>query len=182
MNACLRVFPHAHLLLCWWHVLKAWRQHFSTDHYPELWELLQRWLRTTDTRDFDHIWTNIQAIAPVSMVEYLASNWLAEVKLWSAVYRTGCMIFMKVDTNMLLEAWHHVLKGKFLENKRNRRLDHLLYTLIEEVIPYYRLLQRRRQLGFDGPDLEVQQWIRIQSLAELIPDNDIEVCTANDWK
>lgn len=110
------------------------------------------------------------------MVEYLASNWLAEVKLWSAVYRTGCTIFMKVDTNMLLEAWHHVLKGKFLENKRNRRLDHLVHTLIEEVIPYYRLLQRRRHLGFDGPDLEVQERIRISRLAQSIPEDDIEVC------
>ncbi|KAJ7163665.1 hypothetical protein C8R46DRAFT_829072, partial [Mycena filopes] len=51
--------------------------------------------------------------------------------------------------------WHHVLKRKFLHGKRNRRLDHLLNTLMTEVLPYYALKQRRQDFGFEGPDIEV---------------------------
>ncbi|KAK0470465.1 uncharacterized protein EV420DRAFT_1256790 [Desarmillaria tabescens] len=33
--------------------------------------------------------------------------------------------------------WHHFLKGKFLENKQNRRLDHLIYIFVKCTIPYF---------------------------------------------
>jgi hypothetical protein len=58
---------------------------------------------------------------------------------------------------MLIEAWHHVLKGKFLEGKRNRRMDHLVSCLVEDVVPYYRLKQRRQDIGMEGDDLELQR-------------------------
>ncbi|KAJ7932889.1 hypothetical protein B0H13DRAFT_1582706, partial [Mycena leptocephala] len=56
-------------------------------------------------------------------VEYLTKYWMAEhiIKVWSTVYRKGRTIFEICDTNMLIEAWHHVLKGKFLHGKGNRR-------------------------------------------------------------
>lgn len=56
---------------------------------------------------------------------------------------------------MPVHRWHHVLKGKFLEGRRNRRLDHLLFVLVRKVLPYYLLKQRRQTLGFEGVDLEV---------------------------
>ncbi|KAJ7754949.1 hypothetical protein DFH07DRAFT_694700, partial [Mycena maculata] len=77
--------------------------------------------------------------------------------MWSAVYRVGRNIFEQSDTNMLIEAWHHVLKGKFFHNKHNRRLDHLLHILLNKVLPYYALKQHRQQLGFEGPDIEVKK-------------------------
>ncbi|KAJ7903943.1 hypothetical protein B0H13DRAFT_1620966, partial [Mycena leptocephala] len=91
------------------------------------------------------------------------------VRMWSGVYRTERDIFQACDTNMLIEAyvlgyhlpslssWHHVLKGKFFHGKRNRRLDHLLSALLTQVLPYYALKQRRQELGFDGPDIEVKK-------------------------
>ncbi|KAJ7845238.1 hypothetical protein B0H14DRAFT_2159220, partial [Mycena olivaceomarginata] len=66
-------------------------------------------------------------------------------------------IFQACDTNMLIEAWHRVLKGKFLQGKRNRRLDHFLNTIVNEVLPYYALKQRRQDLGFEGIDIEVRK-------------------------
>ncbi|TFY74182.1 hypothetical protein EWM64_g9831 [Hericium alpestre] len=33
---------------------------------------------------------------------------------------------------MLLEVWHHLLKGNFLEGKQNHCMDHLIYTLVKE--------------------------------------------------
>jgi hypothetical protein len=49
------------------------------------------------------------------------------------------------------------LKSKFLEGKRNRRVDHLLYVLLDQVIPYYIARERRQELGFEGPNLEVKK-------------------------
>ncbi|KAJ7511852.1 hypothetical protein B0H11DRAFT_1653261, partial [Mycena galericulata] len=97
--------------------------------------------------------------APAGFIEYLNSYWMTDkvVRMWSAVYRTSRNIFEACDTNMLIEVWHHVLKGKFLHGKRNRRLDHLLSTLLDEVLPYYALKQCRQQLGFEGPDIEVKK-------------------------
>ncbi|KAJ7618345.1 hypothetical protein DFH06DRAFT_1342620 [Mycena polygramma] len=79
------------------------------------------------------------------------------VKMWSAVHRKERTIFESCNTNMLVEAWHHVLKGKFFNGKRNRRLDHLLHTLLKEVLAYYALKQRRQEVGFEGPDIEVKK-------------------------
>ncbi|KAJ7902423.1 hypothetical protein B0H13DRAFT_1559938, partial [Mycena leptocephala] len=61
--------------------------------------------------------------APQGFVEYLTKYWMPEhiIKMWSTVYRKGRTIFEICDTNMLIEAWHHVLKGKFLYGKGNQR-------------------------------------------------------------
>ncbi|KAH6912277.1 hypothetical protein BKA70DRAFT_1056611, partial [Coprinopsis sp. MPI-PUGE-AT-0042] len=92
--------------------------------------------------------------APPSVVAYLEEYWIPDVALWSAVHRTARSIFEDCDTNMLVEAWHHVLKGKFMEGKRNRRLDHLIYLLIRAVIPHFLHKHRCQEFGMAGPDLE----------------------------
>ncbi|KAJ7107300.1 hypothetical protein C8R43DRAFT_825119, partial [Mycena crocata] len=93
--------------------------------------------------------------APVAFVAYLCKYWMSDrvMRMWAGMYRMERSIFEACDTNMLIEAWHHVLKGKFLEGKRNRRLDHLLDTLVNKVLPYYRAKQRRQDGGFEGPDI-----------------------------
>jgi hypothetical protein len=64
------------IMLCWWHVLHAWQQHFSTSAHPELWSALQSWLRMTDKDEFEKTWEYIQSIAPKSVIEYLQGHWL----------------------------------------------------------------------------------------------------------
>jgi hypothetical protein len=51
------------LMLCWWHVLHAWQQHFVTRHYPELWEKLKGWIRITDKAEFWACWEEIKSLA-----------------------------------------------------------------------------------------------------------------------
>ncbi|KAK7034929.1 hypothetical protein R3P38DRAFT_2518623 [Favolaschia claudopus] len=104
-------------------------------------------------------WSKIQGIAPTEFIAYLKKHWMSErvVAMWSAVHRACRTIFEQCDTNMPIEAWHHVLKDKFLHGKRNRRLDHLLHILVHAVLPYYALKQRRQDLGLEGPDAEVQK-------------------------
>ncbi|KAK7016693.1 hypothetical protein R3P38DRAFT_3361318 [Favolaschia claudopus] len=66
------------------------------------------------------------------------------------------------------------IQGKFLHGKRNRRLDHLLYTLIADVAAYYALKQRRRDLGFEGPDLEVKKRKAIIKRSRCYQKKDIQ--------
>ncbi|KAJ7867319.1 hypothetical protein B0H13DRAFT_2351978 [Mycena leptocephala] len=146
INACIAEY-NAFILRCWWHVLHAWQKHLRIDSYPDLWELLKRRIRITERAEFDTAWDKIKVQAPQGFVEYLTKYWMPEhiIKMWSAVYRKGRTIFEICDTNMLIEAWHHVLKGKFLHGKRNRRMDHLLNTLLND------------DLGFEGIDIEVKK-------------------------
>ncbi|KAJ7938711.1 hypothetical protein B0H13DRAFT_1583399, partial [Mycena leptocephala] len=101
-------------------------------------------------------------IAPPSVIAYLEKNWLSQrdVEMWSARYCRDRSIFELCDTNMLVESWHHLLKGNFLEGKRNRRVDHLLHVLINSAIPYF-IAKHRQDFGFEGPDLEVKRRMEV---------------------
>ena len=104
MNAIQGQYTESCLLLCWWHVLHAWHQHFMMTHYPDLWALLKKWPCITTQEEFDDCWAKIQKLAPESLIGYLRSNWLNETKLWSAIFRQDQTIFEVCETNMLVEA------------------------------------------------------------------------------
>jgi hypothetical protein len=78
MNAINAVYPETMLLLCWWHVLRAMRTHFRTEEFPELWERVREWVKTTDQSKFDSVWEWIQTdpSVPLSFVDYLKVNWM----------------------------------------------------------------------------------------------------------
>ncbi|KLO10302.1 hypothetical protein SCHPADRAFT_804574, partial [Schizopora paradoxa] len=99
--------------------------------------------------------------APHSMVLYLQKNWMNATHLWSAVARLGRNIHELSDTNMLIEAWHHILKTHLLQGKRNRCGDHLIYTLVREAVPRYAQKYIHRLLGMDGGDLEDRKYLEI---------------------
>ncbi|KAJ7347674.1 hypothetical protein DFH08DRAFT_960107 [Mycena albidolilacea] len=172
INACWDVY-HSLILLCWWHVLHAWQQHFHISQNPELWELLKKWVRMTHEDEFNAAWAEIQRIAPPKFVVYLKQYWMPAhvVRMWSAVHRKDRTIFECCDTNMLIEVWH-------LQGKRNRRLDLLLSKLLTGVLPYYALKQRRQELGFEGPDIEVKKHQDICKRAKIYVKGDIEQVTA----
>ncbi|KAL0565316.1 hypothetical protein V5O48_016707 [Marasmius crinis-equi] len=54
---------------------------------------------------------------------------------------------------MLTEAWHHLLKGYFIEGKRNRWCDHLIYTCTKIAIPHFISHQHRQEAEFEGLNL-----------------------------
>ncbi|KAJ6527306.1 hypothetical protein DFH09DRAFT_935698 [Mycena vulgaris] len=116
-------------------------------------------------------------MAPQQFLNYLKTYWMSDrvVKMWSGVYRKDRTLFEACDTNMLVEAWHHVLKGKFLHGKRNRRLDHLVSTLVSDVLTYYALKQRRQEMGFEGDDIEVKKRRDIVERSKSYVAEDFEV-------
>ncbi|KZP16246.1 hypothetical protein FIBSPDRAFT_958125 [Athelia psychrophila] len=156
MNGIKAKYPESLLLLCWWHVLHAWQQHFSTSAFPQLWQLLKGWICLTTEEEFETRWQEIYAITPKSIQDYLRKYWLPVCHLWSAANHQNHTIFEEGDTNMLVEAWHHILKGKMLEGKRNRHIDHLIYILVLE-----------------GPDLEVKHRQEIEARAQTIPHDSV---------
>ena len=106
MNAITAVYPETTVLLCWWHVLRAIRMHFRTEEFPELWERIRAWVKTSDQIKFDSWWEEMQSDAsvPQSLVDYLKANWMGIVPLWSGTYRKDWPIFQEGDTNMLIES------------------------------------------------------------------------------
>ncbi|KAJ6592788.1 hypothetical protein B0H19DRAFT_920485, partial [Mycena capillaripes] len=122
---------------------------------------MKRWFRLTDPDEFAACWARIQELAPDSVINYLIKTWLVDVELWSGVYRQDRNIYELGDTNMLVEAWHHVLKSMHLEGKRGRRIDHLIHTLINIAIPHYIAGHRAQEFGFQGPNLEVRERMKV---------------------
>ena len=104
-NSIRRNFGRSRILWCWWHVLHAWQSHFVITHFPELWDLLKKWIRVEEKAEFEAMWKKIQDIAPSSVVEYLNQYYIPTQAHWSAVYRQGRKLLMEGDTNMLLEAY-----------------------------------------------------------------------------
>ncbi|PBK92027.1 hypothetical protein ARMGADRAFT_855271, partial [Armillaria gallica] len=97
---------------------------------------------------------------PLSMIAYLRVYWLEEKvkKYWSAIYHQEWTILEECDTNMLVEAWHHLLKGHFAEGKRNQCLDHLIHVLVVVAMRHFIYWHQRQALGLDGLNLEAQAW------------------------
>ncbi|KAJ7301636.1 hypothetical protein DFH08DRAFT_641895, partial [Mycena albidolilacea] len=98
-------------------------------------------------------------LAPDSIIQYLEEYYMGEatLKMWSAVYRKDRNVFELGDTNMLVEAWHHLLKYHHMEGKRNRRVDQLIHTLINVALPHYIANHCAQQFGFHGPNLALQK-------------------------
>jgi hypothetical protein len=105
MNAIRERVPEAKLLLCWWHVLHAWRRHLKTEEHPILWDELKRWIRVREQDKFNKCWEKIKDLSPsADFTKYLESEWMGNAELWSAVHRQGRDIYQESDTNMLVEA------------------------------------------------------------------------------
>jgi|ERR1700721_1442362 len=104
INSIRTVYPDTKILLCWWHVLHVWQQHFVTAHHPTLWKLLKEWVRISNLIDFKVQWVEIKKEGPQSVIEYLEKEWMGDHEMWSAIARTDCVIWELRDTNMLLEA------------------------------------------------------------------------------
>ena len=71
--------------------------------------------------------------AHCELIDYLERNWFHEdvMKAWSRAYHENQ--FSHMLTNNYIESWRSQLKTAFLRRERNRRLDKLVFVLVEEV-------------------------------------------------
>jgi len=103
--------------------------------------------------------------------------------MWSAIYWTDRTIFQLCDTNMLVKAWHHLLKGTFMQGKRNWCLDHLIHILVNQAIPHFIHKHHWQEFGFEGADLEVKKWLEIEEPTKSIRPDQIKATEeANIYK
>ena len=68
---------------------------------------MKAFVSASELADFARLWVEISndISVPESFVQYMRSEWLLEVKMWSLVMRKNRSIFEEGDTNMLLEAY-----------------------------------------------------------------------------
>ena len=124
INAIEAVFSTATVLLCWWHVIEAWKKQFPPARHCALWKLLYRLLYEENQSKFDTLWTTMTeaangydddkkrgalTCAPCIKnegIKYLKNNWMAlvERKRWSAVFRSGRHYLSRSNTTGLMEA------------------------------------------------------------------------------
>jgi len=66
------------------------------------------------------------------------------------------------------------LKTYWLDGKRNRQIDHLIYILTQEMLPdHYESRQRAQEKGFDGKDLEERHRCTVMTNSWSISGNSI---------
>ena len=53
----------------------------------------------------------------------------------------------------MLSSYHHVLKSMWLEGKQNWHADHLIHTLIVNMLPHYKAHHDSQLVGFKGSNL-----------------------------
>jgi hypothetical protein len=101
------VYPDSRVLLCIWHVLRAFRSHFVTEQFQALWGKVKTWVKTEDKKECDDIWKEISSDpnVPESFVNYLVANWMPDSAMWTVSTRTERSILEEGDTNMLIEAY-----------------------------------------------------------------------------
>ena len=66
----------------------------------------------------------------------------------------------------------------WLDCKQNRRADHLIYTLKEEMLPYYETCHNSQELGFDGSNLAQKR--RKEILAKSLEVPAESICAQRD--
>lgn len=66
------------------------------------------------------------------------------------------------------------MKSRWLDGKRNRRLDHLLFILVKSADPYYQFRHDRQQAGLDGLNLEASRRRDIEEAANKVTRDSIE--------
>ena len=106
MKAIEAVYPDSQILLCIWHVLRAFRSHFITENFQALWAKVKAWVKTKDSHEFDRFWVEISTdpSVPQTFREYLNTAWMPKSKMWSLSNRTEHTLIKESDTNMLIEA------------------------------------------------------------------------------
>jgi len=75
--------------------------------FQALWDKIKRWVITEDPAVFLNLWDEISTdpSAPQSVVDYLQTEWVPVLHMWSGTARRDRSILEEGNTNMLVEAY-----------------------------------------------------------------------------
>ena len=122
---------------CTFHVDRAWKEEIpkkvsDPKTADDIYKMLRTILELLDVNSFQdylsdlnrRLMTSNQTIA---FSNYFQRHWVSKKEKWAYCYRVG----QGINTNMYLEAYHRVLKHKYLGGKYNRRVDKCLMALLK---------------------------------------------------
>ena len=123
-------------LLCSWHVDRAWRTNIQAkisnkEKRIEAYHHLRSLLKIMDIANFQKTLTQLITWMLTDpelecFAKYLQLHYCNRTEEWAYCYR----VYAPANTNMAVESFHRLLKIVYLEGKHNRRIDHLLSTLL----------------------------------------------------
>jgi len=75
-----------------------------------------------------------------------------------------------METNNYVESWRNQLKTVYLHRKRNRRVDHLIYILVNNVEPDFIQNISRITLNIDrmGPEERRRRELDVEAINEAV--------------
>ena len=121
-------------LLCAWHLDRSWRCALNNlisnvTNRLEVYHHLRVLLQERNEADFRVLLQQFLAFveeSQPSFAAYFKANYSTRIMQWAPCYRHKTA----VNTNMFLETFHRLVKVVYL-HKQNRRLDHLIVTLMK---------------------------------------------------
>ena len=136
-NAWRSVFGNVdNKLLCTWHVDRAWREKLTLIKDKEtqmiVYHSLRLLMEETEVKKFEMLLTKtvqqLQTNATTAEFgQYFINTYMRRKEQWASCYRQQSFI----NTNMHVEAFHHVLKYIYLNGKVNKRVDNCIHTLLK---------------------------------------------------
>ena len=122
-------------LLCRWHIDRAWRNALS-EHVTNkadqisVYHFLQVLMTEKDKSQFtirlQQFLSHTKDKHP-TFYDYFINNYSNRTAQWATCDRKWSF----VNTNMFTESFHNILKNVYLDNKQNRRVDHLVSILLK---------------------------------------------------
>lgn len=131
-----------HVLLCYWHLRRAWRSNLFHITDPDVREnviqLLEETLITRKVDEFNQLMEQLMQILIKfpKFISYLHTTYLQRIEDWARCHRN--FFHDGVDTNMLLESFHNQMKTVYLKRKVNRRVDTLLQFLSQVEVNFWK--------------------------------------------
>ena len=196
IKAVKECFPDSSVFLCHFHVLRSWRRKLGHKHgsniephkeiiWNDLWQLLKTegW---SDAEAQEQIvctinkWREMGIETVRKFADYFERWWMPQYEMWMTCARG--IAREKMDTNNLIEAFHHKLKYTYMRGRPSRRLDGEVYLLVEIVL---------RDINFDNflSELKIgrmnprqrQQRIREIVGTKFINEKDVYKLQQNVW-
>ncbi|CAG8841498.1 19078_t:CDS:2, partial [Gigaspora margarita] len=130
IKALQNIFPKSKILLCWWHVLRAWRENLKKV-YIEKANMISNGKLNSEikTKMKDELWDDLRELMQIDNRESVdEKQWLNESDnqtseidktMWIKAYRLD-VPHDNLNTTNMLESWHRKLKYDIFDGKPNQ--------------------------------------------------------------
>eukprot|EP00794_Sanderia_malayensis_P006481 gene6481-7221_t len=122
-------------LICSWHVDRNWRKNLRKhvqrqEQQAEIYKALKTLQMELNENAFRKGIQQFSAWCEKKSPgfnDYFMDYYMHQPQQWASCFRIG----KGINTNMVTEAFHNVLKGVYFQRRQNKRVDHLLCTLLK---------------------------------------------------